>query len=167
MAENSFSIMFWCLAVAGVVSAIAAVTLQKSVLVFKSAALNTAVVAGLMMYLGIAWFAILYLALAAAAAGVFYFVLGKKVFLDLNFRQFHTNERAGGYFIAALLIFTSCLALIANTDVWRYVSEEQRPSFSEFWPSLIENYSLLIIFVTVFITLLAFIMFIKPRPKAD
>lgn len=167
MADNSINIVFWLLAVVGVVSAMGAVTLKKPLQVLSSVALNTAAVAGLMMYLGYVGFGILYLTVAAVAAVILYLVLGKKLFLHSQHLQFQTDERAGKYFIAALLIFAGCLALIANTGVWRYASAERSPSLAEFWRSLLENHSLLMIFAAVFITLLAFIMLSKSRQEAN
>ncbi len=167
MADNSINILFWLLAVAGVVSAMGAVTFKKSFYVVSSVALNTAAVAGLMMYLGYVWFGVWYLTLAAAAAVILYFALGKKLLLHSQLLLFQTDERAGRYFIVALLIFAGCLALIANTGVWRYAGAERSSSIAEFWSSLLENHSLLMIFTAVFVTLLAFIMLSKSRHKAN
>ncbi len=166
MADNSINIVFWLLSAVGVISAMGAVTLRKALPVYSCAALNTAAVAGLMMYLGYVGFAVLYLTLVAAAGAIMYFALGKKTFLHPQLLHIQTHERAGGYFVAALLVFACCLALIANTGVWRYAGEEWSPSLAELWPSLFGNDFLLSVLAIVFITLLAFIMLSKSRPKA-
>ena len=164
MADNSIGIVFWLLAVAVVVSAVGAVTLKKTVQVFLSLGLNVLAAAGLLSFMGFTGFASSYFFMAAVAAAVLQLVFRKKINSDFENSQFETHSPVGWYFITALLIFTGCLLLISNTKVWQYVEKERTSSLGELMSSLVGNFSLLMIFAGVFISLLVLIMLIKPKP---
>ena len=163
MSDNSIGLVFWLLAFVAVVSATGAVTLRKTAQVFLSLSLNALAVTGLLSFLGFVGFATLYFFVVAVAAAILHLGFHKKInWVSENF-QFETHSPAGWHFITALLIFAGCLLLISNTEVWQYANEERTKSFGELMSSLLDNYSLLMIFALVFITLLASIMLIKSK----
>lgn len=135
MTDSPIGIAFWILAIWSVVCAVGTVTIKKAAHAVAAFAVANLAVAGILAYLRFIVLGLTYMIIMSGSALTVYLAVRKANANSSDAIKLELFPRTGVYFIAALLVFTGTLFLIAHTEVWQYAVDVQNFTF----PKLLET----------------------------